>query len=99
MSAVVVVIDSPYFATTPDDGKFSITDVADGEYEIHFFHERVTPEALEKLTRKITVQDNTALSVAVISEAGYLPVAHTNKYGREYPKDSDAGKNYSLPTK
>ena len=99
MSAVIVVIDSPYFATTPDDGRFTFPDVADGEYEIHFFHERATPETLEKLTRKITVKDNTALPVAVISEAGYLPVAHTNKYGREYPKDSDTGKNYSLPIK
>jgi plastocyanin len=99
MSAVIVVIDSPYFVTTPDSGKFSIPDVADGEYEIHFFHERATPETLERLTRHITVKDNTALSPVVISEAGYLPVAHTNKYGREYPKDSDNGKNYSLPVK
>jgi plastocyanin len=99
MSAVIVVIDSPYFATTRDDGKFSIPDVAEGEYEIHFFHERATPETLEKLTHKVTVKDNTVLPPAVISEAGYLPVAHTNKYGREYPKDSDTGKNYSLPIK
>jgi plastocyanin len=96
MSAVIVVIDSPYFATTPEDGRFSIPDVADGEYEIHFFHERATPETLEKLTRAITVKDNTELPPASISEAGYLPVAHKNKYGRDYPKDSETGKNYSL---
>ena len=99
MSAVIVVVDSLYFATTLDNGKFAIPDVADGEYEIHFFYERATPETLEKLTRRITVKENTALAPAVISEAGYLPVAHTNKYGREYPKDSDSGKNYSLPIK
>jgi hypothetical protein len=99
MSAVIVVIDSPYFATTPDDGKFSIPDVADGEYEIHFFHERATPETLEKLTRTITVKNDTELPSVSISEAGYLPVAHTNKYGRDYPKDSETEKNYSLPVK
>ncbi|HMF74589.1 MAG TPA: hypothetical protein VK604_02905 [Bryobacteraceae bacterium] len=99
MSAVIVVIDSPYFAVTADDGSFSVAGLDDGEYKIHFFHERATPETLEKLTRTVTVKDKTDLPPVEISEAGYLPVAHKNKYGREYSKDSDTGKNYSLPLK
>ncbi len=99
MSAVIVVVDSPNFTTTTPDGAFSISDLAGGEYRVHFFHERATPETLDKLTRTISVKDKTDLSTVEISEAGYLPVAHTNKYGRDYPKDSESGKNYSLPLK
>jgi plastocyanin len=99
MSAIIVVMDTNHFAITTDDGRFSIPDVTSGEYEIHFFHERATPETLDKLTRTIRVENNLELPPVSISEAGYLPVAHTNKYGRDYPKDSDSGKNYSLPLK
>lgn len=100
MSAVIVVVDSPYFVITKDDGRFTIPDVADGEYLVHYFYERATPETLAKLTRTITVKDAAILPPADISETGYLPVAHMNKYGRDYPKDSgDSEKNYSLPLK
>jgi plastocyanin len=99
MSAVIVVVDTPLFTTSADDGSFALPNVADGDYQIHFFHERAAPETLEKLTHAITVSGRTEVPPIDISETGYLPVAHKNKYGQEYPKGSDAPKNYSLPLK
>ncbi len=97
MSAIIVVVDSPYFAITGEDGSFSIQDVPEGRYQLRFFHERATPETLQKLTRVVSITQNvTALSPVTISETGYLPVAHKNKYGREYPPGSDEH-SYSLP--
>lgn len=85
MSAVIVVVPSTNFATTARDGSFTIPRVPPGEYRIHFFDERATPESLQQLTRPITVTDLEAvLPPLTVSEAGYLPAPHKNKYGRDY---------------
>ncbi|HEY7212434.1 MAG TPA: hypothetical protein VH477_19315 [Bryobacteraceae bacterium] len=90
MSAVIVVVDTPFYAITGESGEFSIPNVAPGEYTLHFFHERATPETLARLTEPVTVdQPDIMLSATTISEAGYLPVAHKNKYGRVYRTPAD----------
>ena len=89
MSAVIVVIASPYYATTNTDGNFKIGDVPQGQYDLTVFHERASEATLAELSRKITVgADGVSLPTIVISEAGYLSIPHKNKYGHEYPPDS-----------
>jgi hypothetical protein len=86
MSAVIVVVASPYFATTKPDGIFNIADVPPGQYNLSVFHERASEATLAELSLKITVgPDNVSLSNIVISEAGYLSIPHKNKYGHDYP--------------
>jgi plastocyanin len=98
MSAIIVVVDSTYFATSNTRGEFRIPDVAAGTYRLRFFHERATPDTLEHLRRTIVVPDGSlTLDPVVISEAGYLPTPHKNKYGRDYPAGSDETKTYSWP--
>ena len=86
MSAVIVVLKTPYFATTERDGSFLIPDVAPADYLLRVFHERATAPTLAALDRRITVAgDRTVqLPVITISESGYLPIPHKNKYGRDY---------------
>jgi len=89
MNAVIVVIASPYFATTKPDGTFKIDEVPPGQYNLTVFHERASEAALAELSRKITVgPDGASLPNMVISEAGYLSIPHKNKYGHDYPADS-----------
>jgi len=89
MSALIVVIASPYFATTKQDGSFNIADVPPGQYNLSVFHERASEAALTGLSRKITVgPEGASLPNIVISEAGYLSIPHKNKYGHDYPADS-----------
>jgi len=97
MSAVIVVVDSPFFATTGRDGMFSFANVPAGAYELHFFHERATPETLSKLTKAVTVSSKTDAGETDISETGYLPMPHKNKYGNEYPPHSGDPQHYTLP--
>jgi hypothetical protein len=100
MSAVIVVVNSTHFTTTGRDGSYSLEDVPPGTYDIQFFHERATPETLRRLTQTIKVDAaNVNLGTTRISEAGYIPVAHKNKYGRDYPPDSDVNNGYMLPVK
>jgi plastocyanin len=100
MSAIIVVVDSPYFTITDEDGNFSIPNVSPGTYDLHFFHERATPETLEALVTPVSVKETTTdLAEINISETGYLPVAHKNKYGRDYPANADKQHTYSTPFK
>jgi plastocyanin len=100
MSAIIVVVNSNHFTTTDRNGRYLFRQVNPGRYQVHFFHERATPETLANLTQNIVVADDAkVLALATISESGYLPVAHKNKYGQEYPADSDTIDGYSVVTK
>lgn len=97
MSALIDVLESPYFATTDQNGHFDVSGVPDGAYEVHFLHERALPETLKSLTRVITVSGpDVDLSTVDISEAGYLPMPHRNKYGQAYRPTPD-DQTYSAP--
>lgn len=90
MSAVIVVLATPYFDTTVASGAFEISSVPPGEYELQVFHERATDATLERLQRRITVgESNLSLPLISISETGYLPIPHKNKYGRDYRPETD----------
>jgi len=92
MSAVIVVLNTPYFETTQKNGTFELRDVSPGEYSLHFFHERAAQATLDSLTRRITVSEGSiTLPAVAISESGYIVIPHHNKYGHDYtdPPDDD----------
>jgi plastocyanin len=86
MSAVIVVVNTPYFAVTGKDGSYTIADVPPGEYTLRLFSERASESFLDGLVRKVTVSETTALTPIRIADAGYVPPAkHKNKFGKDYP--------------
>ena len=85
MSAVIVVLETPYFAVTNAQGAFRIA-APPGEYRLKFFHERALPTVLTALERTIHIgAEDQSLPAVAISEAGYLVPPHKNKYGKDYP--------------
>jgi plastocyanin len=95
MSAVIVALNTPYFDKTRADGHFEIPNVPPGDYILHVFHERATAATLATISRKIAVEDApVTLPGIMISESGYLPIPHKNKYGRDYPPAHDDGGVY-----
>jgi hypothetical protein len=48
MFAWVTVVDSPYFAVSDKDGKFTIKDVPAGKYKIVALHRKAAPTGIEK---------------------------------------------------
>ncbi len=84
MSAIILVLNTKYFATTGPDGSFNL-DVPPGEYDVNVFHERATEQTLALLSRRVVVTE-AGLHIAPIdvSEAGFLLAPHKNKYGRDY---------------
>lgn len=91
MSAVIVVLKSPYFATSGKNGAFTIPNVPPGSYRLHVFHERATQQTLDNLTRTVDVSSSVAeVGQIKVSESGYLLLPHKNKYGKDYPP-TDSG--------
>jgi len=93
MSAVIVVLSSPWFATSDADGSFQIENVPDGIYSLGIYYERATEQTLSALQRTVDVGTQTVdLGTVAISESGYLSIPHLNKYGKPYPSaTSDPG--------
>jgi plastocyanin len=86
MSAVILVLDTPYFAVSDAAGNFTIANVPAGEYRQRVFHERVAAADLKALEHLVTTSDeNTALPPLSLSAAGYLETPHKNKLGKDYP--------------
>lgn len=85
MSAVIVVVPSPYFAMSGSTGSFRLENVPAGEYTLKFFHERATESTLAAMERRVVVTGDQDLGTLKISESGYLEVGHKNKHGRDYP--------------
>jgi plastocyanin len=85
MSAVIVVLKSPYFAVSSKNGQFAIPNVPSGTYRLHVFHERATQQTLDALTKTVEVSSELELPSISVSESGYLLVPHKNKYGKDYP--------------
>jgi plastocyanin len=85
MSAVVVAVDTPYYAVSARDGSFAIADVPAGRYLLSAWHERHKPERPSELPRELRVAPG-AGSAGVIrfAQSTDLVVAHKNKYGQDY---------------
>ena len=86
MSAVVVVVDSPYFATSTAAGTFSIPEVPTGRYKLSVWHERFRPEDAAEFPKDVTVASS-GVSVGALRfvEASRVPTPHKNKFGHDYP--------------
>lgn len=86
MSAVIVSVDTPFFAVTDVNGNFSIPDVPPGTYDLKIWHERTTPAELNLLTREVKVAagSNPDVGLIRVNEAGYIPQTHLNKHGQTY---------------
>ncbi len=100
MSAIIVVLKYPWFATSDGTGGFTIAGVPPGEYYVNVFHERATEKALEALRHRIAVADSKLdLAPIAISETGYLEAPHKNKYGQDYPPEPGDGGAYQVKRK
>ena len=85
MSAVVVSVDTPYFALSDREGNVTIRNVPDGRYQMHVWYERTAPEQLQELTRVVIISDSSRnLGVLQLVEMPNFTLAHKNKYGLDY---------------
>jgi plastocyanin len=85
MSAVVVAVDTPYYAVSDKNGSVSFAGVPDGEYGLRVWYERSLPDSLKGLTRTVRIRtDSRDLGVINVPQDPGFSTAHKNKYGQEY---------------
>ena len=97
MSAVVIALNTPYYAISNWRGEINIGGVMPGRYQMHVFHPSVAPDALQAVEREITVTSgDTFLGNISLAESN-LEVAHKNKYGRDYDRPDPDSPAYALP--
>ena len=85
MSAVVVALNSPYYAVSDRTGHVTISDVPDGKYELHVWYERSLPEELKTLVRAVVLSDSSHdLGVLTIPQDPGFALSHKNKFGQDY---------------
>jgi len=98
MSAVVVSLKTPYYATSDRKGIVSIPNVPAGRYEMQIWHERVLPETLNALTHTVTLSaESASLGVLHLPEQRNLSQTHKNKYGEGYDNPTPTGPVYTRP--
>jgi plastocyanin len=87
MSAIIMVMNTPYYATTNPKGEYQIEGVPAGDYELSAWYESAQPEQLKQLQRRVSVTTtNARLEPLTIPTAPSLAQNHKNKYGQDYEK-------------
>lgn len=84
MSAVIIVLSTPYYGITNRAGRVRIEDVPAGRYRLQVWSERALPETLQKLSREVPVETDGSLGAFAIAASNDLLAHHKNLYGRDY---------------
>jgi len=85
MSAVIIALDTPWYALSDTAGQITIPGVPAGRYILHVWREGSSPESLKNLSRTVVLShDSASLGKLQIPNNAPVPLAHKNKYGRDY---------------
>lgn len=97
MSAVVVVLDTPYFAVSSRTGEIRIDNVPPGRYSVAVWHERANPDRPADSPREVLLSAaNATLGGIHLRAAGQIVPPHKNKYDRDYDPQAH-GPGYRVP--
>jgi plastocyanin len=98
MSAVVVVVDTPYFAVSDARGEIVIPHVPAGRYQVNIWEEQCSEKLLSEFSHPVAVGEE-ALSLGSIHlrESRQPVTAHLNKYGTQYDPEVFSSPLYLQP--
>jgi plastocyanin len=87
MSAVVLALSTPFFATANQDESVRLENVPAGEYEMHVWIEGLTQPDLARLVRHIHLSPGKSESISLDArELSREPASHLNKFGQPYDR-------------
>jgi plastocyanin len=90
MNAIIISLDTPYYAIAGASGRVRIPQVAPGDYLVQVWAEGLRREDMDKLTQRVTVAE-TPVDLGTIEIPSSNALAkHKNKYGRAYDRPDAA---------
>jgi plastocyanin len=98
MSAVVVAVESPYYALSDKTGHVAIPGVPDGRYQVQVWYERGVADNLNSLTRTVVINESSrSLGRIQVAANPEFTIAHKNKYGQDYVSPASGSTGYPRP--
>lgn len=96
MSAVVIALATPYYATSNAKGELVLPDVPPGQYTLNVWFEGSLPEELAQMRREIHVSESDrSFGTIRLLDEGHLQMRHKNKYGKDYDVQAPATPGYT----
>ena len=83
MGAVIVSLNTPYYAISSRDGSLMLSGVPDGEYTLNLWAEGVSANDLAAAGRRIKVSKGD-LALGTVSLSRSVSMAHKNKFDKDY---------------
>jgi len=97
MSAVVIAVNTPYYAVSDSRGELVIPKVIPGHYALHVWYDGIQQDALNAMTRTITVSEG-ASTLGLLRLPASSPVPpHKNMYGKDYTPPAPGSPTYEHP--
>ena len=87
MSAVVIALTTPHFATVASDGSFQLAHVPPGRYKIEVWSEQADQTELTSVAREVSVNAGDNVLPAITLHSIESSKSHLNKYGEAYSRD------------
>lgn len=97
MSAVVIAIETPYYAISNRRGDLQLSGVPPGRYVLRVWSEASLPDDLKHQAREITIAENTSSLGTIQLNEITSRVAHKNKYGQDYEPPTPSTPAYAQP--
>jgi hypothetical protein len=88
MSAVIIALRTPHYATTSADGNFQITHIPAGRYKFEVWYERASEAELATLAREVEITNGDNRLPAVVLQFADGAKEHLNKYGEHYSRNN-----------
>jgi plastocyanin len=97
MSAVVIAVSTPYYGISDRRGQIVIPRVTPGKYVFRVWYEGGLPEAMNAMSREITISESTSTLGVLHLPASTPPAAHKNMYGGDYAPPAPNSPTYEHP--
>lgn len=97
MSAVVIAVNTPYYSISDRRGQIVIPRVTPGRYVFRVWYEGGLPEAMNAMTREITISESTSTLGVLRLPASTPQTPHKNMYGGDYAPPAPNSPTYEHP--
>lgn len=84
MMAVVLAVDTRFYAVSNSAGDWTIASAPAGRYKLHVWYENATPETLDALDQQLDIGSDPVVRNVTVVFTPHEWLHHPNLYGRQY---------------